>query len=730
MAKIHKSAECIRAVADFSRQTPIEKFDKSTFNEKLFKEKLPIKSPKFTELIKTIEALDAEDMKKENKLYKHVIYTDVRKSNAGSKMVAAALTAHGYTNVYDKSLKLNIKDHPYKNFALLCGVNIYGKPFPVSLKKGILASMNHRPDNIHGKYVRFLLIDSSYREGIDVYDIKYYHIIQPLLTTADTKQVIGRATRFCGQKGLSFHAKFGWPLHVFTYDIIVNDQNELASEIVMNNSGLDLGKLNFAAELEAISRYGAVDYLLTKNLHIADNSLAMSPSPLSVSDHVYTKYRSLRKKSAFELANKVPHPLSHKQTAGGIKGKKKKGLNLFMDQAPKRKMNFIEMREYIRERFMKYSWNKIKFENKCVESTDDFQNDTRMIEYTPTQEFISRFFNYKSANKGMLLWHSVGTGKTCSAIAIASNGFEPHGYTILWVTRHTLKSDIWKNMFDKVCSATLRRRIEKGEKIPRDVKKNPLKYIGNNWVMPISYKQFTNMLLEKNSIYNMMVKINGKTDPLKKTLVIIDEAHKLYSSDLPPAEKPNMKILKSKIKHSYHVSGKDSVRLLLMTATPYTSDAMDLIKIINLMNEKEMPETFEEFKNEYLNTDSTFTKIGAKNYLDKIAGYISYLNRENDARQFAYPVIHKINVPMSKSDNKAKEALDKQLKEIRQDVKNLDEQLKEIPPRKDIGKKKQIKDKIKKLKEKEKQTKKLITKEKHVEDFSQEAAFNLCLQKK
>jgi hypothetical protein len=49
--------------------------------------------------------------------------------------------------------------------------------------------------------------------------------------------------------------------------------------------------------------------------------------------------------------------------------------------------------------------------------------------------------------KGILLYHSVGTGKTCTAIAAATRNFEPADYTILWVTRTTLKNNI-----GKICS--------------------------------------------------------------------------------------------------------------------------------------------------------------------------------------------------------------------------------------------------------------------------------------
>jgi hypothetical protein len=87
----------------------------------------------------------------------------------------------------------------------------------------------------------------------------------------------------------------------------------------------------------------------------------------------------------------------------------------------------------------------------------------RLIDYTPTQDFISSYFTIESPIKGMLLWHSVGTGKTCTAIALASRQFEPAGFTSMWVTRHTLKADIWKNIFEQVCHATIAEEVRSGE---------------------------------------------------------------------------------------------------------------------------------------------------------------------------------------------------------------------------------------------------------------------------
>ena len=87
------------------------------------------------------------------------------------------------------------------------------------MKKEILVKFNQRPENIHGELARIIVMDSGFKEGIDLFDVKYIHIFEPSVNNADEKQVIGRGTRTCGQKGLDFHPRKGWPLQVFIYDL-------------------------------------------------------------------------------------------------------------------------------------------------------------------------------------------------------------------------------------------------------------------------------------------------------------------------------------------------------------------------------------------------------------------------------------------------------------------------------------------------------------------------------
>ena len=318
--------------------------------------------------------------------------------------------------------------------------------------------------------------------------------------------------------------------------------------------------------------------------------------------------------------------------------------------------------------------------------------DTAVTGITVKHIGIGNYYGFTlDGNNRYLLGDFTVTHNTCSAIAIASTSWETDGYTILYVTRHTLKADVYKNMFRQVCSQTIKRDIIKEEiDIPDGKIQSPSRLLPNKWMQPISFKQFSNACLKKNDIYRELKKRNGEADPFKKTLIVIDEAHKLYATDVVGSERPDIEAITNAIQNSYKVSGKDSARLLLMTATPFTTNPFDLIKLVNLMKEEneQLPVTFEQFYREYLADDGTFSSAGKKFFANDVTGYISYLNRSNDARQFAYPIFHQELVPMSRSDlDDKKDDLIKILRRIKElkdqitkskdDIKQVKRQFKE-----------------------------------------------------
>ena len=150
---------------------------------------------------------------------------------------------------------------------MLSSVTVYDQPISVAMKKYMLGKFNQRPENNHGDLVRFIILDSGFKEGIDLFDVKYVHIFEPSTVTADQKQVIGRGTRTCGQKGLEFHPHAGWPLDVFIYDLEIPEKLQgsligakTAMELYLKSMNIDIRLLNFTHDLERTSVLGAVDY--------------------------------------------------------------------------------------------------------------------------------------------------------------------------------------------------------------------------------------------------------------------------------------------------------------------------------------------------------------------------------------------------------------------------------------------------------------------------------------
>jgi hypothetical protein len=696
-AIISFNSSCVRKKSNWGKASNKYKFDTPYFSPETLLNDIPNNSPKLNILLKKIEQLDKLDMKKHGKLFKHFIFSDLKSGTYGAKLLASALISRGMKLGYTANLKKNAKNRidegaddeddvnstdgqettdkktkrygkielvsdetlletKFNNFYLLSSVSVYDQGISVVNKKAILKKFNQRPDNINGELARIIVMDSGFKEGIDLFDVKYVHIFEPSTVQSDQKQVIGRSTRTCGQKGLEFHPRLGWPLYVFVYDLSIPEQIQnsflgakTAMELYLKTMNINIRLFNFAHDLEKTTILGSVDYELNKNIHSFSipNEDAEEDLPEGA-EFVYN--------GGFDNTHHKLSGGSNQQTRLIVRDVPPIIISSNVSMNEPKRMNFQELKQHIREHYSDFSWESVKMENLCTDLQKGGSGD--IIQYTPSQKFVRKYFTTSNPCKGIMLFYSVGTGKTCSAIATATNTFEREGYTILWVTRTTLKNDIWKNMFDQVCSGPIRNKITLSKLAIPDEQNKRMRLLSNSWrIRPMSYKQFSNLVSKQNAFYKTLVKINGEADPLRKTLLIIDEAHKLYGGgDLSSIERPDMNALHQAIMNSYELSGRDSVRLMLMTATPITEDPLELIKLINLMKpiREQMPTNFEEFSNIYLDNDGKFTDDGRERYLNDIAGYVSYLNREKDARQFAQPIIKSINAPIISDIEQAK----------------------------------------------------------------------------
>jgi hypothetical protein len=276
-----KLINCVRQISNFSSITLADRFDKPTFRPKQLLKKLAVVSPKMLVLLKNIIEIDNKDFEKHGKLFKHFIFSDV-KGGQGAKIIASCLIASGYkivmkpkgNNVVLDSELLEQKN--ISKFAVLT-TSLWKNSIKEDSKKEILNTFNSRPENIHGDLFRFMIIDSNYKEGIDLFDVKHCHIFEDQLTDSDLTQAIGRGTRFCGQSGLRF-SKSGWKLNVYNYKLFLpkardlfklrfQSSNELILDLVKKIDKELQFNINFNQEISNAVKDYAVDKLLNENIN-------------------------------------------------------------------------------------------------------------------------------------------------------------------------------------------------------------------------------------------------------------------------------------------------------------------------------------------------------------------------------------------------------------------------------------------------------------------------------
>jgi|SRR6476620_895683 len=270
---MEKTIKCAQRITNFSSIGMTDRFDKSKFDPENFLFTLKANSPKLLELLKNIQTLDRSDYNKHGKLFKHYIYSSAT-NGYGSKVIASAFVASGYILVNKKVGSKIIVDQDliysksYSKVALLSSTALWNTPTTPATTKETLKIFNDRPSNIHGEKIRFIILDSGFKEGIDLYDVKYCHIFEDQLNESDMIQAQGRALRFRGQCGLPFNR--GWTLEVFNYKSVFYPTKNKSVSLIKYLQDQDLKlkfRLNLIKQLDILIKDSSIDNDLFKNIN-------------------------------------------------------------------------------------------------------------------------------------------------------------------------------------------------------------------------------------------------------------------------------------------------------------------------------------------------------------------------------------------------------------------------------------------------------------------------------
>lgn len=232
-------------------------------------------------------------------------------------------------------------------------------------------------------------------------------------------------------------------------------------------------------------------------------------------------------------------------------------------------------------------------------------------EFQIPQKFLAEFINPNTPYKGILVWHRIGAGKTCTAINIAEKFKELRKIMIVLPAslkgnfRSELRSPCAGNNYLTENERNMLKRFHPSSSEYREIIKRSDERI-NKYYTIYSYNKFVEL-----------VKLNKLQ--LKNTLLIIDEVHNMISETGTYYES---------LYDAIH-SAPDSLRLVIMSATPIFDKPMEIALTMNLLlRDKQIP-VGQEFINTFM--DITYTKKGpiyrVKNmdiFKEYVKGYVSY----------------------------------------------------------------------------------------------------------
>ena len=243
------------------------------------------------------------------------------------------------------------------------------------------------------------------------------------------------------------------------------------------------------------------------------------------------------------------------------------------------------------------------------------------------QNLLSNFINPDTPYKGILVFHGVGTGKTCAAISIAEKfkqQVQRYGTKIYILVPGPLLKEQWRRELIKCTGDTYLDASNLNDfDIDNEKKRKDALQIASQYYKFMSYKGFYKRVLGEK----IVIKKNGKKeierdiptnklDNLNNTLIIVEEAHNLTGNDYGEA-------LQTIIDNSVNL------KVVLLSATPMKNLADDIIDLVNFLRPKnhkiERDHIFSSEKNHLMKF-----KQGGQEYLRNMTlGYISYLKGGN-----------------------------------------------------------------------------------------------------
>ena len=319
---------------------------------------------------------------------------------------------------------------------------------------------------------------------------------------------------------------------------------------------------------------------------------------------------------------------------------------------------------------MKIAHKKEFYDTKYDKNIQDIEKVAEKLcqfkefELSPHQRFVRNFLSFQTPYNSLLLFHGLGTGKTCSSILVCEemrhfNKQMGIFKKIIIVAAPNVQDNFKLQLFDErklknidgnwtMQSCTSNHFLKEvnpmnmagftKDKIIRQVKR----IIQTSYHF-MGYSKFSNYIRKQVQKYenNSEKKIKALKKIFSGRLIVIDEVHNIRTAE----EKSSKNIIKNLKSVVYHA---DNLKLLLLSATPMFNTYKEIIWLLNLMNlnDKRFPikssEIFDSNGNFIQDDDGNET--GKELLVQKANGYISFVSGDNPYT-FPYRILPTMFLP-------------------------------------------------------------------------------------
>jgi hypothetical protein len=322
----------------------------------------------------------------------------------------------------------------------------------------------------------------------------------------------------------------------------------------------------------------------------------------------------------------------------------------------------------------KKEFNDTKYDGTIQKNIKEYADQLSKAEFelSPHQIFVKNFLSFQTPYSSLLLFHGLGSGKTCSSIGVCEEHrdyMKQTGITkrIIIVASENVQDNFKLQLFDerklKLVDGIWNIRACTGNKllkeinpmnmkgIPKEKVISQIKNLINTYYIFLGYGQFANYIIrtlnyteELNKATEETKKLGKPTKDVKITLnnriikrlqkefndrlIVIDEVHNIRKTD----DNENKKVA---LYLEILVKSAQNMRFLLLSATPMYNSYKEIIWLLNLMNTNDRRGRIEV--KDVFKKNGDIKKNGKELLIRKATGYVSFVRGE-DIYTFPYRI--------------------------------------------------------------------------------------------